>query len=135
MGAEACGFWRWSQSEVTVVARRGAVCESCHWCAPRCSGGKVRPTPRPPPLACLGGRHLMAAGRNADGIAKRGVPFPYISPPSTPAVCHAPSTPSPFGPHQLMRPAGPVPPTSVVSRLQGGHQLITSCTTFAFELL
>lgn len=58
-----------------------------------------------------------------------------ISPPSTPAVCHAPSTPSPFGPHQLMRLACLVPPASVVSRLKGGHQLITSCTTLDFELL
>lgn len=62
------------------AGQAGAVRGSRHCFARRLSGGKVHPSPRPPPLACLGARHLMAVGRNADGIAKRGVPFPlYLS--------------------------------------------------------
>lgn len=97
--------------------------------------GRFAPRLVPRPWRALGADTLWQPDGMQMELRKGAYLSLNISPPSTPAVCHAPSTPSPFGPHQLMRLAGPVPPTSVESRLKGGHTLITSCTTLVFKLL
>lgn len=113
-GRVACGGVRGGRC---WLAGRGGVRGSCHCVHVAAAVGRFAPRLVPRPWRASGADTLW----QPDGMQmelRKGAYLSFnISPPSTPAVCHAPSTPPPLGPQQLMRRAWPFPPTSSATRL------------------
>lgn len=113
--------WRYpAWGAVMVLARRGPSVGRVTASHVVSAVGRFTPRLVPRPWRAWGPDTLWQSDGMQMELRKGAYLSLYISPPSTPAVCHAPSTPSPFGPHQ---PVWPLPPTSGV-RLRGGHKLI-----------